>query len=175
MPVGEERSLSFRGRIDLLLARDLPATGSLAAEQLWIIDYKTGAKKALSSGGEVEKRQAALRKRLLEGTALQLGLYALAAQTLGAKQTWISILSPVVRPLALQLAGADIAAEEDIFAELARMQATGQFGMHGVLRSAFRFTEDYPLATLALEPDLLELRWEKTHPQLVREEEDIFW
>jgi hypothetical protein len=73
------------------------------------------------------------------------------------------------------LSGADIAAEEAIFAELARMQQTGQFGMHGVLRSAFRFTEDYPLATLPIDPDILEQRWEKTHPDLVREEEDIFW
>jgi hypothetical protein len=73
------------------------------------------------------------------------------------------------------LSGADIAAEQDIFAELARMQQSGQFGMHGVLRSAFRFTEDYPLATLPIDPDILEQRWEKTHPSLVREEEDIFW
>ena len=36
------------------------------------------------------------------------------------------------------------------------MQQSGQFGMHGVLRSAFRFTEDYPLATLAIDPDILE-------------------
>ena len=175
VPVSEDRALTFRGRIDLLLARSAPAEGSLAAEQLWIVDHKTGAKKPLSSGADVEKRQAALRKKLLDGTALQLGLYALAAQTLGARETWVSILSPLVRPLEPQLAGSDIAAEKDIFGELARMQATGQFGMHGVLRSAFRFTEDYPLATLTIDPDVLELRWEKTHPQLVREEEDIFW
>jgi len=47
--------------------------------------------------------------------------------------------------------------------------------MHGPLRAAFRYTEDYPLATLAIEPDILEQRWERTHPALVRDEEDIFW
>lgn len=172
----ENATLSFRGRIDLLLAREPLEPGSLVAEELWIVDHKTGAKKPLSSGSEdVEKRRAALRKKLLDGTALQLGLYALAAHSLGAKRTWVSLLSPLVRPLAPQLSGADIAAEEAIFAELARMQQTGQFGMHGVLRSAFRFTEDYPLATLPIDPDILEQRWEKTHPDLVREEEDIFW
>jgi hypothetical protein len=168
-------AMSFRGRIDLLLARQPLEAGSLAAEELWIVDHKTGAKKPLSGSEDVEKRKAALRKKLLDSTALQLALYALAAQSLGAKQTWVSLLSPLVRPLAPQLSGADIAAEQDIFAELARMQQSGQFGMHGVLRSAFRFTEDYPLATLAIDPDILEQRWEKTHPALVREEEDIFW
>jgi hypothetical protein len=47
--------------------------------------------------------------------------------------------------------------------------------MHGPLRSAFRFTDDYPLAALAIEPDILEQRWELTHPALVRDEEDLFW
>jgi hypothetical protein len=174
--VGDSNALTFRGRIDLILARNPADPTSLAAEELWIVDYKTGAKKSLaSSNDDVEKRRAALRKRLLDGTALQLGLYALAAQNLGAARTFISLLSPLVRPLTPQLAGEDIAAEEDIFAELARMQQTGQFGMHGPLRNVYRFTEDYPLATLAIDPDILELRWEKTHPQLVREEEDIFW
>lgn len=174
--IRDDSALSFRGRIDLLLARNPGESGSLKAEALWVVDYKTGAKKSLANSNEdVEKRRAALRKRLLDGTALQLGLYALAAHQLGAEQTFVSLASPLVRPLTPQLDGADIAAEDDIFAELARMQQTGQFGMHGVLRSAYRFTEDYPLATLAIDPDILELRWEKTHRALVREEEDIFW
>ncbi len=174
--VANDGALSFRGRIDLILARHETAPDSLAAEELWLVDYKTGTKKSLASANDdVDKRRTALRKRLLDGTALQLGLYALAAQTLGAQRTFVSLVSPLVRPVTPQLSGADIAAEEDIFAELARMQQTGQFGMHGPLRAAFRFTEDYPLATLAVDLDVLELRWEKTHPALVREEEDIFW
>jgi hypothetical protein len=169
-------SLLFRGRIDLLLARKEVAAGSLATEDLWIVDYKTGAKKTLATGNDdVEKRQTALRKKLLDGTALQLALYALAAHTLGAKRTWVGLLSPLVRPLTPQLSGEEIAGEHAIFAELGRMQQTGQFGMHGLLRSAFRFTEDYPLATIAIDPDILEQRWEMTHPALVREDEDIFW
>ena len=72
-------------------------------------------------------------------------------------------------------AASDFSSEAEIFAELAKMQQTGIFGMHGPLRSAYRFTDDYPLATLAIDPDILEQRWELTHPALVRDEEDMFW
>lgn len=174
--VTESTALSVSGRIDLLLARAKPAAGSLATEDLWIIDYKTGAKKALVTGREdAAKRKPALRKKLLDGSALQLGLYAMAAGALGAQRTEVSLLSPLVRPLDPQISGADFASEVEIFADLAEMQRTGVFGMHGTLRSAFRFTDDYPLATLAIDPDILEQRWEMTHPALVRDEEDIFW
>ena len=116
-----------------------------------------------------------MKKKLLDGSALQLGLYALAAAVLGAKQTEVSLLSPLVRELAPQISGADFASEAEIFAGLAKMQRTGGFGMHGPLRSTFRFIDDYPLATLAVEADVVEQRWERTHPALVREEEEIFW
>jgi len=175
VPVKDGPSLLLRGRVDLVLARAQLATGSLAAEELWIIDYKTGAKKSLATGREnVEKRRAALRKNLLDGSALQLALYALAVRECGASRTWVSLVSPLVRSVAPQLAGEDIALESDIFSELARMQATGIFGMHGPLRSDFRFFEDYPLAAIAVDPDILEARWELTHPALLREEEDIW-
>ena len=168
--------LRFRGRIDLILARSELATGSLATDELWIIDYKTGAKKALSSARQgPDGRRAALKKKLLDGSALQLGLYALAANQSGARQVEVSLVSPLVRPLHPQMSGGDFTSEVEIFAELARMQQTGIFGMHGPLRSAFRFTEDYPLATIAIDPDVLEQRWELTHPALVRDEEEIFW
>jgi len=169
-------ALSLRGRIDLLLAREAPSAGSLAAEDLWIIDYKTGAKKALAIGKRIaDGRGSALKKKLLDGSALQLGLYTLAASALGAQRTEVSLLSPIVRRLEPQISGDEFSSEADIFAELARMQQTGIFGMHGPLRSAYRFTDDYPLATLAIDPDILEQRWELTHPALVRDEEDMFW
>jgi hypothetical protein len=168
--------LSLRGRIDLLLARAKPSAGSLATEDLWIIDYKTGAKKALATARpDAEGRKPVLKKKLLDGSALQLGLYALAAATLGARRTEVSLLSPLVRQLEPQIFGDEFSSEEEIYAGLARMQQTGIFGMHGPLRSVYRFTDDYPLATLAIDPDILEQRWELTHPALVRDEEDMFW
>jgi hypothetical protein len=174
--VTESAALSARGRIDLLLARMKPAEGSLAAEDLWIVDYKTGAKKALATAKQdAGGRGPGLKKKLLDGSALQLGLYTLAAAALGARRTEVSLLSPLVRQLEPQIAGDEFSSEADIFAELARMQQTGIFGMHGPLRSAYRFTDTYPLAMLAIDLDILEQRWELTHPALVRDEEDIFW
>ena len=74
--INEKTTLAFRGRIDLILAREELPAGSLKADELWIIDYKTGAKKAL---------RLPLKKKLLDGSALQLSLYALAARTHGAR------------------------------------------------------------------------------------------
>jgi PD-(D/E)XK nuclease superfamily len=168
-------SLLFRGRIDLLLARHECA--SLKTEELWILDYKTGAsKKALAPAKEdSEKRKSQLHKKILDGSALQLGLYALAARHFGAGGVFLSLLSPAIKPITPQLQVGDMDAEADIFQELARMQQTGVFGMRGPLRSAWTFTRDYPLATLAVEHDILEERWELTHPALAREEEEFYW
>ena len=163
--INEETTLAFRGRIDLILAREELPAGSLKANELWIVDYKTGSKKAL---------RLPLKKKLLDGSALQLSLYALAARTHGAKCALISLLSPLVRPLEPQLTDSDLASEQEIFIELARMQQSGVFGMHGPLRGTFRFTEDYPLATLGIDQDTLEQRWELTHPALVRDDEEFF-
>ena len=173
--VTENATLSLRGRIDLLLARKAPSA-DWTAEDLWIVDYKTGAKKALATAKkDANGRRPALKKKLLDGSALQLGLYTLAVRALGAQRTEVSLLSPLVRRLEPQVSGDEFSSEEDIFAELARMQQTGMFGMHGPLRSAYRFTDDYLLATLAIDSDILEQRWELTHPALVRDEEEMFW
>ena len=166
LEINEQTTLTFRGRIDLILAREELPAGSLEADELWIVDYKTGAKKAL---------RLPLKKRLLDGSALQLSLYALAARTRGAKRAQISLLSPLVRPIEPQLSDSDLETEQEIFLELARMQRSGVFGMHGPLRGTFRFTEDYPLATLGIDQDTLEQRWELTHPALVRDDEEFFW
>jgi hypothetical protein len=173
--IAGEALLLFRGRIDLLLARQ--ESGSLQTDELWILDYKTGvSKKALAPAREdTEKRKSQLHKKLLDGAALQLGLYGFAARHLGAGEVFLSLVSPAVKPVVPQLAVADMEAEADIFQELGRMQQTGVFGMRGPLRSNWSFTRAYPLATLAIESDILEQRWELTHPALAREEEDFYW
>lgn len=171
--VSKTAALLFRGRIDLVLAREELPAGSLSADQLWIVDYKTGAKKALGTRREdADKRRPSLRRKLLDGSALQLGLYSFAAQQLGARETWASLLSPVVRPFEPQVRGTQIAGEADIFEELARMQQTGRFGMHGLLRSAYRFVEEYPLATVPIDQEIIEERWRRMHPPLAKEEEE---
>jgi hypothetical protein len=55
---------------------------------------------------------------------------------------------------------------------LLRMQETGTFGMLGALRSEFGFSQDYPLATLSIEPDILVEKWLKTNPEMTPAEED---
>jgi hypothetical protein len=173
---GDDAILSLAGRMDLLLARTAPARDSLATPELWIIDYKTGAKRPLKAGTiNAEGRRPSLKKLLLDGSALQLGLYAMAARALGAETVHVSFLSPLVRPLQPQLSASDFASEKEIFIALAEMQQTGVFGMHGPLRSAYRFIDHYPQATVAVDNDILEQRWELTHPALVRDDEEIFW
>ncbi len=173
--VAGDASLMFRGRIDLLLARQEVST--LEADELWILDYKTGVnKKALVPAREdTEKRKSQLHKKILDGSALQLALYGLAAQQLGARRVFLSLLSPAVKPVAPQLSVEQMDAEADIFRELARMQQTGVFGLYGMLRSPWAFARQYPLATLAVEQEILEQRWELTHPALAKEEEDFYW
>jgi hypothetical protein len=107
----------------------------------------------------------------LKGEALQLALYTLAARQLGAQSVDASILSPVIANPEPQLHDDDFADCGPAFRELARMQATGIFGMKGSLRGAYTFTKDYPLATLSVAPEIIEERWEQTHPDLALEEE----
>ncbi|MDP9097874.1 MAG: PD-(D/E)XK nuclease family protein [Verrucomicrobiota bacterium] len=173
--VAPDATLLFRGRIDLLLSRE--ENRGLDTEEVWILDYKTGAnKKALAPPREdTEKRKSQLHKKILDGSALQLALYGLAARQLGARQVFLSLVSPAVKPVAPQLSVEQMDAEADVFRELARMQQTGIFGMYGPLRSAWTFTRAYPLATLAIEQEILDERWELTHPALAKEEEDFYW
>jgi hypothetical protein len=146
---------------------------SLALPDLWIVDYKTGNKKSLApkSRKKDEPRGPRVLKSLLKGDALQLALYTLAAQQLGAKSVEVSIFSPVIAKPEPQLRDADFADCGPAFRELARMQATGIFGMKGPLRDAFSFTKNYPLATLSIDPEIVDERWELTHPDLAWEEE----
>ncbi len=171
--IGEAGTPAFRGRIDLLLARTEPAP-DLATSDVWIVDYKTGSNKALAPAKEAaEKRSTRLHNRLVKGEALQLGLYALAVRQLGAADVFLSIVSPAVRDVQPQLSIGDIGAHADVFEELARMQQSGVFGMYGQLRPAFGYGRPYPLATVAIDPDLLDAKWELTHPALAREEEEF--
>ena len=171
--VGEGRTLLLRGRADLLLAKTAAPPASLSVRDLWIIDFKTGNKKSLapSTRKKDEPRGPRVRKQVLKGEALQLALYALAAKQLGAGSVDVSILSPIIAKPEPQLQDDDFSECISAFSELARMQATGIFGMRGLLRGAFTFTKDYPLATLAIDQEVIDERWELTHPDLAVEEE----
>ena len=171
--VGDDRSLLLHGRADLLLAKTDKPPASLAVPHLWIVDFKTGNKKSIAprSRKKDEPRPPRVRKQVLKGETLQLALYALAAKQLGAQSVSVSILSPAIARAEPQLHDEDFADCGPIFRELARIQATGIFGMKGALRGAFNFTKNYPLATLAIDPEVIDERWELTHPDLAQEEE----
>ena len=176
IPVRADRTLLIRGRADLFLARTEKQPTALRVPELWIVDYKTGNKKlpAPKKSETPEQQQKRALRLILKGGALQLALYALAARELGAKNVELSLVSPITRRAEPQLNIAEFAECQDAFAELARMQQEGVYGMRGPLRGQFTFTGTYPLATLAVQRDLLEERWEATHEALALEEEP-FW
>jgi hypothetical protein len=148
--------LRVRGRLDLMLARDGHA------DQIWIVDYKTGEAKPLKSGARE------LRKQLIAGEGIQICIYALAFRD---NYSGISA-SLLTREAALepQVSLDKIAAAQDIWKEIARMEKTGIFGMLGEIRSEFKFTGDYPLATLPIDQYLLRDKWERTHPVFAKEQ-----
>ncbi len=168
--LGEGRQLLLRGRADLLLSKVTPPPDSLTVPELWIVDFKTGNKEALTKGlGRGDNREEKIVRKVLKGDALQLGLYAVAAHQLGAQDVAISLLSPINPAAQPELTLEDLEVCRPAFRELARMQATGVFGFRGQLRGAFTFTKPYPLATLAVDPEIVDERWEETHPDLVVE------
>jgi len=160
--IGAHIELQLRGRIDLILAQaDAP---DFSRQKLWIVDYKTGSTK--------EVKDSDLHDALVKGTALQLGLYSLALLALGAAEVSASILSSAVRKVAPQLSGADLVPHTAVFGDLAEMQQTGRFGMKGELRPAFGYSAVYPLATLPIDQEILEDKWQHTHANLVLEKDE---
>jgi hypothetical protein len=120
-----------------------------------ILDFKTGARDPLKLAG------------LSDGDGVQLALYVLAMQAGKAGVLGASRVSPLF-PLddAPQISAADVKSLETLWSELARMEQTGVFGWHGSLRSEYGVRSTYPLATLAVDPGILDAKWERTHPNL---------
>jgi hypothetical protein len=162
------KDLRFGGRIDLMLARNSANDSAIGHGEVWVVDYKTGNHKALSAASwrTPEARLEGVRKKLVRGDAVQLGLYGLAARQLGAEQVALSLLSPRLDLERPQLDLAELEAHRDFWLELYRMQETGIFGMLGPIRSEFSFTGAYPLATLSINNELLREKWALTHPAL---------
>ena len=143
--------LRLKGRIDLLLAWTLPTDESLPPE-LWLVDFKTGGASRAMTVSELSK-----------GNGVQLALYALALRQLGATAVQASLLRPG-EMLREQMSLEKFDGFRDAWQELQRMQASGGFGVHGELRSEYRHAKAYPLATLAIDPDVLEEKWARSHP-----------
>lgn len=171
--LGKDKTLRFRGRIDLILARPPTNRSPLDRSQVWIVDYKTGNQKSLvSPSWNEDARFAGLGKKLVRGEAVQLGLYGMAARELGTEHVALSLLSPRTNLDQPQLDLDELTSHSDFWEALHQMQETGTFGLLGPIRSDFSFAADYPLATLPIDQELLRERWALTHPALVDDEED---
>jgi hypothetical protein len=154
LDAGDE--LLVRGRVDLILARDE------RANEIWIVDYKTGQAEQLKSKPED------LRKQLIAGDGVQICIYALSLRR-DFSGICASLLTRDIANLEQQLTFDAIVAQNEIWEEIARMQCTGIFGMKGEIRSEFTFTGTYPLATLAIDKYLLQEKWERVHRAFARE------
>ncbi|MDR3402878.1 MAG: PD-(D/E)XK nuclease family protein [Chthoniobacter sp.] len=146
--------LHVRGRIDLLLS----TKDSL--EDVWLVDYKTGKRKALKLTD------------IAAGDGIQLALYALALRAAGAQQVGLSLLAPDAVLDQPQIHLADVESLATLWRGLLRMQETGVFGMIGALRDEFGYGQDYPLATLAIDEEILAEKWALSHPDLFAPEEE---
>ncbi len=164
--------IRVRGRIDLILAQKSPDGANLRDIDLWIVDYKTGNVRSLALSGKTpELRAANLRRKLIRGDAIQLGLYGLAARELGAATVDLSILSLRTDLDRAQLKIDALTEFPDFWNELFQMQETGVFGLRGAIRNEFGFSPDYPLATLPIDKEFLDEKWVLTHPAFADDEE----
>lgn len=161
VPLAGAGTLMFSGVIDLILsdAKDAaPGETNWAGKNLHVIDYKTGADKPLSV------------KRLLSGEGVQIALYLLALQAQGAARVTGQVLTPEGK-FGGELEAEEAASAGRVWKTLISMQEEVRLGLRGELRPEFSFGSDYPLATLAIDPDLIEERWSLTHPFMGLEEE----
>lgn len=168
-----EETLRVRGRVDLILARGERNDSRLGFSDVWVVDYKTGRQRGfnLRELRKNESPEEKFRKQLVDGRGVQLALYALAVHALGASSARLTLLSPIGE-LEPQFTLEHALAQKDFWRELHRMQETGVFGMLGKVHSEFGIVRSYPLATLAIDTDLLREKWAMTHPSLKSEAED---
>jgi hypothetical protein len=169
--LGGNAELRLRGRIDLILARGERTDSPIVYPDLWVVDYKTGRQRGfnLRELRKSESPEVKFRKQLVDGRGVQLGLYALAVHALGATDVKLTLLSPTSE-LDQQFKLQDVLAQSDFWRELSRMQESGVFGMFGPVHSEFGIVRSYPLATLGIDSDLLQEKWEVTHPAFAVEE-----
>src|SRR5262249_38285947 len=112
-----------------------------------------------------------LRKQLIEGRGVQLALYALPVHALGGEEVRLTLLSPA-EGFEPQVHLADVLAQQDFWLELHRMEVSVVFGMLVPVHGDFGYVRKYPLATLAIDPDLLDETWALTHRAFSVEDEE---
>ena len=117
-----------------------------------IIDYKTGGAKKFKL------------ENLYKGDGVQLALYALARAQDFEGAIKAAILRPVEPFEEPQLTLEEVRSCDALWQELARMQDSGNVGIKGEIHPEFGFQNAYPLATLAIDPEVLAEKWTLSHP-----------
>ena len=111
-----------------------------------MIDFKTGNNTKKLNARELE-----------EGSGLQVILYALALRSLGVEDVKAGLVGPNLSfDDSFDITSTQTA--HRIWKHLCQMQRTGIFGMTEELRKEFSFTTPLPIATLPIDPQILELK-----------------
>jgi hypothetical protein len=145
------QELSLHGRADLVLTKtdDISQiSGDTMPNDVWVIDYKTG------NSGKLDLKSA---------NGLQVALYGALVAAMGAQEVNLSVLGAAGE---LKSETLEKLKSQVPWADLACMARSGRFGWYGRLRSEFRITAAYPLATLEVDPDILSAKWSAEHPQM---------
>jgi hypothetical protein len=163
LPGGAHADFELKGRLDLLLL-DASAPFDFARPNLadrtgWVIDFKTGAAKALTA------------KKVTDGDGLQAVLYALALRALGCGHVEISLLPPGIA-LKEQVALDDALTAMPLFRSLELMHRRGIFGQRPVKESPYGYAPEFPLATRTIPFEVLQEKWARLHGDAARAGEE---
>ena len=169
--LGENKVLRVRGRIDLVLGRG-EKPNRLRFPDLWIVDYKTGRQRGFDQTGarEGESAEERFQKQLVDGKGVQLALYALAAHALGAGDARLTLLA-AGDEMESQFSSR-MRSRRRISGRAPRDAGERRLRNAGTGAQQLWLCPHYPLATLAVDPDLLREKWALTHPALVTETEE---
>ncbi len=163
LPGSAHGDFELKGRIDLLLfasgAEGDPTSVNFAGTPCWVVDFKTGAARALSA------------KDIAQGRGLQSLLYALAMRSLGAGPVSFSLLTR--NAVLKEQADVDAALQNAaLFHSLEIMHRDGIFGMRPDADNEYGFSPPYPLATRFVPKHILEAKWARVHGGAPVDEED---
>jgi hypothetical protein len=134
-------SLPLSGVVDIAFRRRSNA-------EVWVIDYKTGARVDFTP------------TKIAEGEGLQILLYGMALLNAGAETCHLTRANPD-QPIEPQHETRTLAAKEPVSATLTVLSGVQRSGVFGTLnnpRGEFGVSPVYPLATLTVNPDVLEAR-----------------
>lgn len=149
--IGNTEKIPVTGRIDFLV-KDTSTDG----DNLWIIDFKTGAPPPLTPNN------------LVQGKGLQLALYALALSNNAFQKTSCIDVSclPPFSPLKRQCGLDELTALTQLWQILLNIYKTGKLGQREFLRFTSRSDITiYPAATVTIPNAVLSQKWKLTHVQ----------